>query len=92
MFHNQINGFDESFPTALPSTLLSDASAEISCPIRGECDFSCTDTFPLAMAYVPMQQFDDMYDPAEGHAVGTLFRALDKPFRGGKANRGGMTR
>ena len=36
----------------------------------------------LAMAYVPYQQFRDLYEPEEALAAGTLFRELDKPFYG----------
>ena len=44
--------------------------------------------FPLAMAYVPYQAFDDLNDPCKALSSGTLFRALDMPFRGQK--RGGV--
>lgn len=35
---------------------------------------------PLAMAYVPMQKLENIYEP--GHALkrGTLFPELDKPW------------
>ena len=42
---------------------------------------------PLAMAYVPMQKFADLYEPDKALEAGTLFAALDKPFLGAK--RGG---
>lgn len=41
---------------------------------------------PLAMAYVPMQKFKDLYDPEQAFSAGTVFRELDLPFRG----KGGM--
>lgn len=34
----------------------------------------------LAYAYVPIQNFDETYSPAEGLSRGTLFPALDKPL------------
>uniref|UniRef100_UPI0040576568 spore coat associated protein CotJA n=1 Tax=Acetatifactor sp. TaxID=1872090 RepID=UPI0040576568 len=39
--------------------------------------------FPVAMAYVPWQHFDKMYDDLE-HAFcnGTIFPELNKPFTG----------
>ena len=39
---------------------------------------------PLAMAYVPFQQWSDTYDDDKALARGTLFPELDLPFsRGG---------
>ena len=37
---------------------------------------------PLAMAYVPMQVFEDLYDPCTALIAGTVFASLDKPFCG----------
>ncbi len=46
------------------------------------------DIFPaqisLAMAYVPMQRFENLYDDEKGFEAGTVFAALDKPFFGAK--------
>jgi hypothetical protein len=36
----------------------------------------------LAMAYVPMQKFRDLYSAEEGFPKGTIFKELDKPFEG----------
>ena len=44
--------------------------------------------FPLAMAYVPYQNFDDLNESCKALEQGTLFRALYKPFYGQK--RGGV--
>ena len=38
---------------------------------------------PLAMAYVPMQKFTNLYSAADGYRSGTLFKDLDLPFKGG---------
>ena len=35
---------------------------------------------PLAMAYVPMQKFGKVYEPARGFQLGTIFPELCKPF------------
>lgn len=43
---------------------------------------------PLAMAYVPWQEWGDIYDLCEGFQSGTVFEQLDKPFIG----RGGWKR
>lgn len=45
-----------------------------SCPYQG------IDRMPLAMAYVPWQQWKNLYDPAKGLRVGTIFQELDLPF------------
>ena len=40
----------------------------------------------LAMAYVPWQQWREIYEPCMGFAHGTIFSELDKPFlwKGGR--------
>ncbi len=58
-----------------------------SCPIN-KCDFSCVDDFPLAMAYVPMQKFENLYGLDEALCAGTLFKDLDKPFFGRAGKKG----
>ncbi len=35
---------------------------------------------PVAMAYVPMQQWSEVYDEAEAFHAGTLFPELNLPF------------
>lgn len=35
---------------------------------------------PLAMAYVPMQQWSEVYNEADAFDAGTLFPELDLPF------------
>ncbi len=35
---------------------------------------------PLAMAYVPYQQWRELYDPNEAFSRGTIFKELDLPF------------
>ncbi|MBQ7288458.1 MAG: spore coat associated protein CotJA [Clostridia bacterium] len=42
----------------------------------------CINRLPLAMAYVPMQRFCDIYTPQEALDNGTLFAELNKPFMG----------
>ena len=43
---------------------------------------------PVAMAYVPWQKWQDLYDPYKGLERGTIFKELDKPFLG----KGGIRR
>lgn len=47
-------------------------------------DFGKTelDELPLAMAYVPMQKFKDLYGQEDALEKGTLFTDLNKPFAG----------
>ena len=40
----------------------------------------CVDEYPIAMAYVPMQQWRELYDPMSGISHGTIFRELDLPW------------
>lgn len=41
------------------------------------------DKYPLAMAYVPWQHFNKIYENLEeAYCKGTIFPELDKPFTG----------
>ena len=41
------------------------------------------DKFPVAMAYVPWQNFEGMFEDLEkAYCTGTIFPELDKPFKG----------
>ncbi|MEJ8734506.1 MULTISPECIES: spore coat associated protein CotJA [Lachnospiraceae] len=46
------------------------------------------DTMPLAMAYVPWQKWQNIYDTCKAFEQGTIFQELDKPFHG----KGGCSR
>lgn len=41
----------------------------------------------LAMAYVPYQPFDHLYDAGDALAHGTLFKTLDLPFYGARSRK-----
>lgn len=43
---------------------------------------------PLAMGYVPWQNFGCTYEPMEGLRAGTIFPELEKPFYGGRNENG----
>lgn len=45
------------------------------------------DLLSLAMAYVPRQKWQNIYDAKVGLARGTIFADLDKPFIGEEAVR-----
>lgn len=36
----------------------------------------------LAMVYSPRQEFEGLYEPMNGLNAGTIFKKLDKPFKG----------
>lgn len=38
---------------------------------------------PIGMAYVPYQQWGEIYEANEGFCRGTMFPELDYPFKGG---------
>ncbi len=42
---------------------------------------------PVAMAYIPFQQFGQIYPPEKALNSGTVFPELDKPFLGGGAGK-----
>lgn len=47
------------------------------------------DELPLAMSYVPMQKWEDMYAHSVALERGTLFAKLDLPFIGKEAVQSG---
>ncbi|MCI5742013.1 MAG: spore coat associated protein CotJA [Lachnospiraceae bacterium] len=47
---------------------------------------SCPE-YALAMAYVPWQHFNHVYEPDRALQVGTIFPELNKPFYGRKGMR-----
>ena len=51
-------------------------------------DMSSCQDFALAMAYVPCQHFEHVYEPDRALQVGTIFPELNKPFCGRKGMRG----
>lgn len=57
----------------MENNFIGSVNPEPACTVRG-----C----PLAMAYVPLQRWEALYDAQEGFGQGTIFMALDKPFLG----------
>lgn len=53
-----------------------------------KCRHDALEDFPLAMAYVPWQKWQDIFEPCKAFQCGTIFEELSKPFRG----RGGCNR
>ena len=58
-----------------------------SSPTMRTKDEWSVDHFPLAMAYVPMQHFKNVYELDEALSYGTIFPELNKPFTGWKGGR-----
>lgn len=50
------------------------------------CHTKQIDQLPVGMAYVPWQEFKDLYDPQAGLCHGTIFKELDYPFCGKRGN------
>ena len=53
-------------------------------PDQNALNAACVDSMPLAMAYVPMQKWRNLYDCDVALSRGTLFSELDLPFLGGR--------
>lgn len=53
-------------------------------PEPNRINASCVDSLPLAMAYVPMQKWQDIYDNDVALSRGTIFAQLDLPFLRGQ--------
>ena len=51
-------------------------------PQDGGMAVACLRSCPLAMAYIPYQNWGMLYDAEEGLKRGTIFKELDKPFIG----------
>ena len=52
-------------------------------PMQDHCFNEHMDHFPIAMAYVPWQHFEKIFDNLdEAYHTGTIFPELDKPFTG----------
>lgn len=47
------------------------------------------DNFPVAMAYVPWQNWNTVYDLEKALTCGTIFPELNKPFLGVRDVKGG---
>lgn len=42
----------------------------------------CPEKFPVAMAYVPWQNWTTIYELDKGYKCGTIFPELNRPFTG----------
>lgn len=55
---------------------------------REHCSQDDCRHWAVGMAYVPWQNMDQIYEPAQALRAGTLFPELEKPFHGGSMRRG----
>ena len=60
------------------------ARSEAACPACGSTrnTYDELSDMPLAMAYVPWQEWKNIYEAEKGFKRGTIFEELDKPFCG----------
>ena len=73
-------------PVSIPQPAPSCQSAAQLIPEPSCCDdnaeYDELNGMPLAMAYVPWQEWRNLYEAEKGFHKGTIFEELDKPFRG----------
>lgn len=62
--------------------MIDDIFATMACAVPGKDKTDCIEDMPLAMSYVPIQKWKEIYDTDAGFERGTIFAALDKPFLG----------
>jgi len=55
-------------------------AAPAECAENPSCSYQGVDRLPLAMAYVPWQQWKDVYPPDRALRVGTIFPELNLPL------------
>ena len=48
---------------------------------------SCLESYPLAMVYAPVQAFEGLYECEQWLEKGTVFKALEFPFKGSRKGR-----
>ncbi len=86
MQNYRYNSSDHMRRRAYPQTgsAMAVPRKETSCPVcRTDRSASCElQGMPLAMAYVPWQKWQKIYEAEKALCRGTIFEELDKPFRG----------
>ena len=81
--YNMSDGTMRMREPGMPEQRMSD---EMGCYMRENDSYRC-DSYPIGMAYVPWQEFREIYDMERALEVGTIFEELDKPFLGRRAFR-----
>lgn len=62
--------------------ITSDGNMPQNNPGNNSTADNCIDNMPLAMAYVPMQRWQKIYEDSKAIMRGTIFEELDLPFKG----------
>lgn len=75
-YNNNMRGYPRHIPPT-PEPEMPQVS-NICCNVTTDM----LDGLPLAIAYVPWQDWKCIYDPLKGLLRGTIFEELDKPFIG----------
>ncbi len=70
----------ERYPFYPPGFMRAEQTMNVNTPHHHHDD-NCHE-LPIAMAYVPMQNWRDVYECDKALMRGTVFCELDKPFRG----------
>lgn len=78
-----MDDFDLRDMLAPPLRMRSDLPADPMNNTTNQTHHMNHDPMVLAMAYVPVQQWQDLYEPEEALSNGTIFRQLKLPFEGG---------
>lgn len=63
---------------------VSCARPEPTCPVCRDTrtTYDELSSMPIAMAYVPWQEWQNIFEVEKGFRCGTIFEELNKPFRG----------
>ena len=64
-------------PPQMPPQMASQTACQT---VRGMAGWDALAGLPLAMGYVPMQQWGQTYELSQGFQRGTIFPDLDLPF------------
>jgi len=80
---NEFYGIDFS---AMPSAKPTAAGVPSDTEPTGNVPPFMPDNFVVAIAYVPFQNYQTIYDAEQGFKVGTIFPELNKPFLAGERN------
>lgn len=65
---------------AAPSYYMGETEKKKDCPKVNSGYSVFEEMYPVGMAYVPMQEFTDLYEIEKGFHRGTVFAQLDYPF------------
>ena len=79
MRQNHSNGCHVGGSRTMPASVSPSNPSRPCCNIQ---DHDKLSGLSIAMAYVPWQQFGNLYEPDQALRNGTVFQDLNKPFHG----------